>query len=366
MFNLTSLGYRTRTPALIGAAIGAQLLLCVPAALAQECGWTELPLPVVHPDARHDHEMVYDASRDVFVLFGGQVENVHSDETWEWDGTTWMDKTSPGPSARVGSGMVFDAVSGTTMLFGGTGPGSPFGDTWEWDGDTWTEIPVSGPSARYEHSMAYDSHRGVSVLFGGATSGTSYSGETWEWDGNTWTQVASDGPSPRYEASMVYDECARQMVLFGGSTGGTPFDDTWVWDGNSWTELHPPVSPSPRQYAPMAFHSVRRVAVLFGGYGFGDGFLNDTWEWNGTSWKQLNISGPSGRYSTVLAYDSLDQSMMLFGGLDGPSIDPLGDMWEFGCHGTPSCNAADIAAPFGTLDLADINEFITWFLAGCP
>lgn len=33
---------------------------------------------------------------------------------------------------------------------------------------------------------------------------------------------------------------------------------------------------------------------------------------------------------------------------------------------TPPCNAADVAAPFGLLDLADINTFVTGFLSGDP
>ena len=53
------------------------------------------------------------------------------------------------------------------MLFGGYG-GSYRGDTWEWDGTVWVDkTPATSPSARDAHAMAYDSARGRIVLFGG-------------------------------------------------------------------------------------------------------------------------------------------------------------------------------------------------------
>ncbi len=36
----------------------------------------------------------------------------------------------------------------------------------------------------------------------------------------------------------------------------------------------------------------------------------------------------------------------------------------FASGGTPGCNAADVAEPYGLLDLADINLFATSFLSG--
>ena len=45
------------------------------------------------------------------------------------------------------------------VLFGGETSSETFADTWEWDGTTWTQRASSGPSARTNHAMAYDSAR---------------------------------------------------------------------------------------------------------------------------------------------------------------------------------------------------------------
>ena len=49
------------------------------------------------------------------------------------------------------------------------------------------------------------------------------------------------------------------------------------------------------------------------------------------------------------------------------------DTWTFlsnadngGGGGDQPCNGADLAAPFGVLDLADIQAFIVEFTGGCP
>src|SRR5206468_3249290 len=52
------------------------------------------------------------------------------------------------------------------------------GETWEWNGTAWIQRSVSSPSPRYDHAMAYDAPRGVTVLFGGTNGITN--AETWE------------------------------------------------------------------------------------------------------------------------------------------------------------------------------------------
>src|SRR5262245_52136863 len=69
---------------------------------------------------------------------------------------------------RSGSAMAYDSARGVTVLFGGAlGFSPPYGDTWEWDGNTWIQRATQGPSPRWYAAMAYDSARGVTVLFGG-------------------------------------------------------------------------------------------------------------------------------------------------------------------------------------------------------
>ena len=63
------------------------------------------------PPNRRNHAMTYDSARGVTVLFGGETVvmdgetrvAISSDETWEWDGETWTERTPDlAGSARSG------------------------------------------------------------------------------------------------------------------------------------------------------------------------------------------------------------------------------------------------------------------------
>jgi len=72
--------------------------------------------------------------------------------------------------------MAFDSLRGRVVLFGGWN-GIELGDTWEWDGGTWQQRSTpTAPAARGGAGMAYDPFRGRAVLFGGTTGAT----DTWE------------------------------------------------------------------------------------------------------------------------------------------------------------------------------------------
>ena len=117
--------------------------------------------------------MAYDSGRGRVVLFGGYryPPYPYPGDTWEWDGSTWIQKTPPtSPPARTLHAMAYDSVRGRLVLFGGLdySTGARRGDTWEWDGTTWiNRTPATNPSARSGHAMVYDSARGRVVLFGG-------------------------------------------------------------------------------------------------------------------------------------------------------------------------------------------------------
>jgi hypothetical protein len=78
--------------------------------------------------------MAWDEGRQRVIVFGGSPNSLA--DTWEWDGTTWLQRmplNPPPPSASLG--LAGDTVRRKVVLFGGqtsTGPAS-FG-TWVWDG----------------------------------------------------------------------------------------------------------------------------------------------------------------------------------------------------------------------------------------
>ena len=77
----------------------------------------------------------------------------------------------------------------------------------------------------------------------------------------------------------------------------------------------------------MAYDSVNQQVVLFGG-GDNSTKLNDTWLWNGSNWTAVpapNYSNPATRSQLGMA-DEGNGKLLLFGGSNGTY---LGDTWEW-------------------------------------
>jgi len=145
--------------------------------------WTQL---AGGPPLRKEHAMAYDSQRGVTVLFGGVDPSAVLGDTWEWNGSSWTQVGSTGPSPRQDSAMIYDSQRGVTMLFGGDSAHIfpiALSDTWEWDGSNWIQVIIAGPPVRWGHAMAYDDQRGVTALFGGGDGGFPLGllQDTWEY-----------------------------------------------------------------------------------------------------------------------------------------------------------------------------------------
>jgi len=199
-----------------------------------------------HPEVRAaEPGFVYDRRRNRFVTFGGGGGRfqTHGD-TWEFDGAIWTKHASTSPAARQAHVMSYDIRRGRTVVFGGLGT-APQGqrppalaDTWEFDGTEWIERKVEGPSPRIGAGSTYDSKRGLVILFGGSGN-DSLRGDTWSWDGTEWRRLATTGPEPRAMGYMAYDEARDRIVLFGGRKGypNGDLNDTWEWNGTAWRRV---------------------------------------------------------------------------------------------------------------------------------
>jgi hypothetical protein len=122
--------------------------------------------------------MAYDESRKRIVLFGGAGVNGDAlDDTWEWNGETWVEQRTPvKPLPRAGHTAAFDAQEGGVVVFGGR-DGESLKDVWRWDGAAWAElITVDRPTARAASAMVFDENRGRLMVFGGTAGGA----DTWE------------------------------------------------------------------------------------------------------------------------------------------------------------------------------------------
>ena len=77
--------------------------------------------------------------------------------------------------------MVYATRRRETILFGCQGAAGNLDDTWEWNGANWLQKTViNSPPGRYWHSMAYDSIRQKIIIFGGWNSPSNLD-DTWEY-----------------------------------------------------------------------------------------------------------------------------------------------------------------------------------------
>jgi hypothetical protein len=244
--------------------------------------WTEQS-PASSPPARTG-PLAYDPTRERVVMFGGAGESGLLGDTWEWDGANWSERTPAiGPRARFSHAMTFDSTRGRVVVFGGAFGSfttQSLNDTWEWDGTTWIErTPSSRPPIGASHAMAYDTARGRAVLFGGHGAMGGPHNDTWEWDGTNWMQrLPAHRPPPRDQSAMAYDSARQRIVLFGGFFDGNRLGDTWEWDGTDWTEVFPTTNATGREEHDMTYDAGRNRIVVFGGLLDGASAGDDTWE----------------------------------------------------------------------------------------
>jgi hypothetical protein len=378
--------------------------------------------PATSPSARQA-VLAYDPVRNVVVLFGGRQFNAFGD-TWEYDGTTWKQRTfATSPSARFFAGMVFDPSRNKIVLFGGAtgsgGAGALLDDTWEYDGTSWTPLTTTGkPSPRANFAMTYSAARGKVVLFGGATGAGGMSGETWELGGTTWTNVApSVAPPARTGAAMAFLAKRNRVVLFGGgvpSVLGATFADTWEYDG-TWTQVALPDQPEATALhtlvaVPDEITNGDKLVLVAGQTGVAATdhiweyreVTTATWRWSralspvspsnrttapattdasghvvlfgadralwtfdGTNWTASlsPANGPTSRANNAIAYDSSRDALAIFGGLDSSGL--KNDTWIY--NGTTLAQLPTTGGPsprHGAAAIYDPSRGVTVMFGG--
>lgn len=298
-------------------------------------GWNLIPTPT-SPGPRLQHAMAFDSARGKTVLYGGEVAG---QGTWEYDGT-WQQVFTPGIGDRYGHAMAYDSARGVTVLFGGRDNFGIFNQTWEWNGVSWTQRSLAtSPPARMFFTMAYDSARGVTVLFGGRTLAGAFFGDTWEYDGNNWVQrFPANSPSPREGATLAYDSARGVTVLYAGSMGSV-YQDTWEWNGTNWILRLGSSPPGPKTLHASVFEDLQDTVLVYGGGFSGD----EVWRWDGSSWSLLTPgTGPGTRSFMAMAFDSTRGVPVLYGG-NGSGV-TYSDTWEIGCatSGAPNFIRGDV------------------------
>lgn len=128
--------------------------------------WTQLA-PQNQPGIRYPLMVTHQARQRV-VAFSTRVTTM-----WEWNGVDWLTITPrnfPNP-LRWWAACTYDARRERVVLFGGMADGNgtvPLDDTWEWDGVDWVQRTTTTlPPKRYWPAMAYDPAAAEIVLYGG-------------------------------------------------------------------------------------------------------------------------------------------------------------------------------------------------------
>lgn len=132
--------------------------------------------------------MCFDSGNSRTLLFGGIDPQIGGNSTmWAFNGTNWTALTVAGavPPARSRAQLVYDAARAVCILHGGADPmtGAAMNDTWEFDGTGWIDVTAAGAAMaqRYGHGMAFDAGRRQAVVFGGVDQNFNGATGTWQY-----------------------------------------------------------------------------------------------------------------------------------------------------------------------------------------
>jgi hypothetical protein len=265
------------------------------------------------PQARHGHSVVYDATNNRMILFGG------CDAVFRWPcivalydvwvltnanglgGTpTWIQLSPTGtpPQPRTRHTAVYDGANNRMIVFAGQngrgGDCQTFPDVWVLTnanglGGTpaWIQLPATGgpPPGQYSASAVYDAASNIMTVFGGvglvegvcqntnavwALTNANGLGDTPAWS-NLVSEGADGSPPSRSFHTAVNDVTNNIMTIFGGNA----FNDVWTLSNSNglgdppiWTQITPVTGNSPAgRSAHVAVYDAasNRMTVYSGG-----------------------------------------------------------------------------------------------------
>jgi hypothetical protein len=203
---------------------------------------------------------------------------------------------------------------------------------------TWSVLSPTGgpPPARRHCGYCYDPVNHAWWMFGGYNSSDgSQRNDLWKYDiaANTWTQFTPANPPPvRDRFGGIYDPINQDFIVFGGMNVATPLNDLWKYSipNNTWTQLSPSGGPpAARLRFLVALDSHNRCLYLFGGHD-GTAYRNDLWKYDiaANTWTQISATGgpPSARANHHTCYDPWSRNIIIHGGTDGTV---KSDLWKY-------------------------------------
>lgn len=266
------------------------------------------------------------------VLYGGSSGSGTQDDSWRYDGTTWVETCDPcDPGARSGHNVVYDTANGRLLLFGGSTDdtfATATNELWEGlPGGVWNLLTPGGtaPSARWGASATFDVARGRLVVFGGQDTSGARSNEVFEYDGTDWLGpfVTADSPSARDGAASAYS--VGLTHVYGGEGGGY-LDDVHAWDGTDWTPGPTAYTNTPRTGAAMFVPPGSQFRIA---NGYDGNEIAGTWVSSAVPMVLEDAILPPARDSSAIAFDSTRGVFVLYGGNGSSCGGNCNETWEY-------------------------------------
>jgi N-acetylneuraminic acid mutarotase len=333
--------------------------------------------PSLLPACVNESQLVYRTETQRPFLSGGVCAGTDFlQDSYEWDGTTWVKLETSESTEVVNAAATYDTLRNQVVVFGGypTFQTTPDSTTYVLRSLTWRGVATTAePGPRSMPVFRRDPERDVTWLFGGLNEHSigdvaeylsdlwQYSDGAWvprnveasapfgcvtplgvldtnrnvlvvvcngsvpyEWNGETWKSFTnlSQTPADRRFAGATYDENLKKLVMFGGyDTFGNYRQDTWTWDGTAWTEIKPKTKPPHRAQPVMWYDPLAKKTIIYSGAGRKSiedhaTRYSDMWSFNGTDWTLMNVTTTPGiRFAPQVAVDPNSGKLYLFGGL---------------------------------------------------
>lgn len=285
-------------------------------------------------------------------------------QTWTYSNGSWaILSTATQPPGWSNGCFVWDGAMKYGLFFGGqaevAGNISVVNYTWTFVHGQWTNITSTAGNAPMPLEYvrcAYDAESHSVILFGGHenNNANNFSNETWVFKSGKWKELHPKfSPVPSYGGEMFYDPQIHDVVLYGGRSG-PPYQSeysadcspsfcpylnaTWLYSNGSWSQDNSSgVTPPGHLFGQVAWDNGCKCAVSFGGQFNWDKVYGDvpnlTYRFKGTWKNDTNPQdSPGGTFNAAFAYNSADNYILMFGGLNSTTVGTTKDPnteWDY-------------------------------------
>src|SRR6266704_986491 len=267
---------------------------------------------------------------------------------------------------RSDHSIVWDSQDDLLLVFGGIDDqGNLLNDLWSYNPatQTWKELNASTgtvgschngnvPAPRMNAAMVWDSVDQQILLYGGLGADNHYLGVLWAYSpgAGTWTPISCSGSPPGLRSSNAV-WTGSQMLLLGGANAFGLLSDFWSYTSSNGAGTWQKLTDSPmgqREFQTMVWDSTDNQLYVFGGLDVNGQQQKDFYVFSANAgWTQIapqSTNNPPPRQQGMAVWDSKDKIMLLFGGWeDGQGI-PYWGLWAF----DPKQNAWGLLTPLNS------------------